>query len=351
MKARRYQITPPEKAIDHKEGTGGKATIAAAANGSAETVVGSFVNSVQIDAAVLTLDAAIGAVTPGSVGAHLYLNVYRAGQQLGNDGFLGLFPFGAVANTLAKAAQLSLTRPTPLLNGGLGPFSFVGTLTGAVIATATTLTVSVIGSGTTLALTSLESTAILNGGTFTLVVEPGVAGKQEAVTVTAFNTGTGVTTNSAFVNAHAAGVPVVVLGAYLFQGTQAGAMVANTTTGGTLVAVAPSALTQTQVAVGALLTIEPGTSNAETFPIATYNSGTGVYTIAASYNSAVVANAGKCALAHAAGAAVAVLDPSPAWELNKGDVIAAKYCQTGTTGLALPAYRVDLDYSFSGYRY
>ena len=74
-------------------------------------------------------------------------------------------------------------------------------------------------------------------------------------------------------------------------------------------------------------------------------SGTGVYTIAPAYNS------GKCLLAHAAGASVAVLNTTnPARELFNGDALTFKWVQSATTGLALPAGRAFVDLAFSGYR-
>ena len=107
----------------------------------------------------------------------------------------------------------------------------------------------------------------------------------------------------------------------------------------------PERLAEAQIAPGLLLTVEPGTSNAETFPIGAYNSGTGVYTIALAYNS------GKCLLAHAAGASVAVLNTTnPARELFNGDALTFKWVQSATTGLALPAGRAFVDLAFSGYR-
>ena len=344
MKARQYQITPPEKAIDHKESVPLTAQIAAAA-AVYEPSLTSLFKGCQINGVRLFLDAAVGAVTPATAAATGFVNLYRgANQQISNDGALGVISFNGVANTLGARTNADLLALLPTSVGagyGLNGLSWVGALSVLVTATATTATVVALGNNL---LTTLESTAILAGGTFRLLVDPGTA-LAEFVTVSAYATGTGVATCSAFVNAHAAGALVVIPGSYTWQGTQAGAMVANTTTGGTLTAIAPSVLTQAQIAIGLLLTVEPGTSNAETFPIGAYNSGTGVYTIAAAYNS------GKCLLAHSAGASVAVLNTTnPARELFNGDALTFKWVQSATVGLALPAGRAFVDLAFSGYR-
>ena len=344
MKARQYQITPPEKSIDHKESVPLVAQTAGAA-AVYEPSLTSLFKGCQINGVRLFLDTAVGAVTPATVAATGFVNLYRgANQQISNDGALGVINFNAATNVLGartNADLLAILPTTAAFGYGLNGLSWVGALSGAVIATATTATVVALGNNL---LTTLEATAVLNGGTFRLLIDPGTV-QAEFVTVSAYNSGTGVTTNTALVNAHAAGALVVIPGSYTWQGTQAGAMVATTTTGGTLTAIAPSVLTQTQIAPGLLLTVEPGTSNAETFPIGAYNSGTGVYTIALAYNS------GKCLLAHAAGASVAVLNTTnPARELFNGDVLTFKWVQSATTGLALPAGRAFVDLAFSGYR-
>ena len=369
MKARRFQITPPEKQIDYKEGARLLAQ-SASASASYETVVFQARNSVQVDAALLAFEAAIGTVTVGSAAATLFLNIWRAipsatvAYQISNDGALGAFSFNVVAaSATPKNLQLSLQAlaPTAVQPAssfgqayGLSGLAFVGYISSAVSSTGTTMTVAAVGNN---ALTTLESTAILNGGTFRMLVDPGTA-NAEFVTVSAFNTSTGVTTNTAFANSHSAGALVVIPGAYLFQGTQSGAVTANTTTGNTITAISPSNIAQPQIGIGAWLTVEPGTTNEETVPIGAYNTGTGVYTIASSYNG------GKFASAHSAGASVAVKNYSQtsspnqlqstsmnsARELAVGDIVTAKWVQSATTGLALPAARLDLDYSFSGYR-
>lgn len=297
----------------------------ASASAGYETSIFAASQKMKLNQIMLIPDTVITGVAAGANG---FLNLYRGGAQVGTDGLLGVFQFASVAvPSNAPALQPKLVTP----NRAIAWTASIGAVTGA--------------SSTGATATAIGSSALNNGfatATSTMVVAPGLP-LEETIKLSAFNTSTGVFTIAAsgtFANSHPAGTVVVILGDYLFQGTT-GATTGGTTTNATITNTGASVLTQISAAND--LTYDPGLTTQEVIPAGqfTYVSGTGVVTIAATYNG------GKFAQTHASGAQVVTV-PSNANgfllpDIKQDDVITFKWKQLGT-GLALPASQVAVDY-------
>lgn len=324
MTGRKFQTTPPAKNIPLLAVS---RVIAQASSASAayETAIFAASQRMKLNQISLVPDTTITGAVAGAVGL---LNLWRGGAQVGTDGLLGLFNFAAVSTPTALAAL------TPGIVVPNRPIVWTGTIGAVTGASSTGATATAIGQST-------RSNGFITA-TSQVVVAPGLA-LEETITLSAFNTSTGVFSIAAsgtFANSHPAGTVVVVLGDYLFQGTTA-AITGGTTTNAAITATGASALTQ--ITTASAVTYDPGLATQETIPAGqfTYVSGTGVLTIAATYNG------GKFAQSHASGGQVVLLPGTGNGgllpDLSQDDVVTFKWLQLGT-GLALPASTLYIDY-------
>lgn len=297
------------------------AGVTASANGTATAIILSAANGVVLDGIRITPVSAIS-VTDQTTAAVGFINRYRGGVQIGYDGAVGAFPF-------LKAGAPLQAAFTPLDIASFQGFAWVGYLTAGVTGGVDTgATVAKYGSSSLSGI--VESTAILNGGSMSFIVDPGTT-VQETIKVSAYNTGTGAFTiagSGVFANSHVAGALMVLAGPLLWAGTSTAAT-AGVSTGTTLTAISPSLLT-TLIGVGQQLIFEPFTSNAESVPIGTLNTGTGAFTIDASYNG------GKFVNGHVNGCTVGIALSQPTY-IQKGEVLTFKWVQSATTGLIFPS--------------
>ena len=412
MKIRQFTVSPPQVDMPIVS-VSDIAPQPAAASGAYEQPIFYAHQPVIVNNIVLTPGATVTA-TSALISALGFVNWYRNGVQLGEDGNVAVYPttsFGTGKYSLAAFTGVGTGAPSTsgaAFTGFLTAAVTAGSSTGATINIQTTSQNGAVNSGL------LPSTAILNSGTLSLVVDYGTAVQEtikiSAMTLSSATAGTfTIAAGGFFANAHLPGAPVQLLGSLGWAGTstpmspwtgvwtsggtigtpgaqasvvltgtgtlaigqyivvdtsvaqETVALTALTGTGpytvsftttkvhagtpavtagttGALTAIAPSLLTK-NLAAGQVLFLDYGTSNAESGVIATYASGTGVYTLAASVGGTHIAGCSAVTTANAR-------------YMQRGDVLTFKWAQAITTGMALPATRVEVNYSIgTGMKY
>lgn len=280
-------------------------------------------------------------ITGAAAGAIGYLNLYRGGKQVWGDGVLGVWNYAAAnARYVGAAGQgqsIGFTKHFSDAPGGIvgkpGGFAWLGTI-GAVTASSSTGATATAVGNSNIADGAITATSVC-------VVEPGTA-NEETVTLSAFNTSTGVFTlagSATFALSHPAGSIIAVVGAYVAGFTE-GAVTAAVDTGATLTAIGAANIANFVAATSKLIAEPRSATLAETIQLSAYNSGTGAFTIA---------NGGKFANSHAATSLIVLpfTNDYPAILLEQGDALSFKWTQLGT-GLALPASLISVNYTLQG---